>query len=135
MGKERNGILKAVWGISKELGIDKEELYILLGRETGKDHMTECSDDELRKLLRVLAFYKDKEKLQQSGNGPSDKQLKYIRDMEKQLGWNNEPERLRGFVKKLYKVDALEWLSTAQASKVIEALKNMLKNQKKKEAV
>lgn len=122
----RNGLIKAVWGISKQLGIDKEELYILLGRETGKSGIRACSNDELQKLLKALDFFKQKDALQHGGKRLSEAQKKYIHDLAANLGWKAEPHRLQAFVKRNTGVENVSWLSPRQASNIIEGLKNML---------
>ena len=53
--------------------------------------------------------------------------------MQQELGWDDEPKRLNGFVKHMFKVDSVEWLDYRQCSDLIEALKAMAARQEKKE--
>lgn len=50
------------------------------------------------------------------------------------LGWNDDPRRIQGFVKRVAHVDRIEWLNMAQCEKVIEGLKAILARQRRKEA-
>ena len=50
------------------------------------------------------------------------------------LGWNKDPSRIQGFVKRMTGVDRLEWLNVGQCEKVIEGLKAMIARQQGKEA-
>ena len=51
---------------------------------------------------------------------------------QKELGWD-KPARVNGMCQKMFGVSAVEWLNYQQCSKLIEALKSMLKRQKEKE--
>ena len=47
-----------------------------------------------------------------------------------ELGWNDNPKRIHGFVKRVTHVERLEWLNNEQCEKVIEGLKAILKREK-----
>jgi hypothetical protein len=55
----------------------------------------------------------------------TEEQIWKIRRLEKVLGWDDNPHRLEGFVRKYYKVEKLEWLKFNDAVKLIESLKKM----------
>lgn len=123
---DRNRLIKAIWAISKQLGIDKDELHILLERETKKESMRRCSEDELKKLLKVLDFFKAKDEIQKNANRLSPAQKKYIEDLAVRLGWHGEPHRLKAFIKRNTGVEDINWLTPRHASNIIEGLKNMI---------
>ena len=50
------------------------------------------------------------------------------------LGWNDDPRRIQGFVKRVAHVDRIEWLNIAQCEKVIEGLKAILAREQRKGA-
>jgi len=58
-------------------------------------------------------------------NGASKPQLWKIQQYEKQLGWNQEPERLAAFLYRQCKKDRLLDLTGDDARKVIDGLKNL----------
>jgi len=120
----RQGIIKAVWAISRELGIDSDGLHDILFRETRQESMRIASDAELKKLLDALRLYQGEDQIH--NDMLSKKQENYIYDLARRLGWSNDPKRLQGFVKKYYHVDRVEWLKKKDASNLIESLKKML---------
>jgi hypothetical protein len=126
---ERNALIKSIWGCAHELGVGDEELHMILSRETGKDSMRAATDGELQKLLGAVRLYKDAKAVQRGGM--TEKQHRYIKDLERKLGWAGDPSRLRGFVKKYAKVDSPKWLTLKRAGKIIEGLKSLLEQQKR----
>lgn len=132
---DRKNLLKSIWSTSEKLGlhnpkeskekIKESELYLLLYRETKKTSMRECTDSELQRLLNGLKFFQQENKAKT--NMITEKQKKYIKFLERKLGWNNNQNRLRGFIKKYAKVDSIDWLTAKHASNVIEGLKKLLK--------
>ena len=127
---DRKGAIKAIWAISGNLGVTKENVYTLLSRETGKERMTDCDDSELLKFLKALDSYKSGNKAREGRI--TDKQHSFIKSLENQIGWADDPKHLRNFIKKYTKVDFLDWLTQKQASAVIEALKNIKNRMDKK---
>lgn len=119
--------IRSIWGLakSKELDLSKEELYTIIYRETGKESMKELSIKEMNRVLFVLIQMKEKQRTRPGM--ATDEQIWKIHELEKSLGWSDNPRRLKGFVKKYYKTEKLEWLKFDQASKLIESLKKTLK--------
>lgn len=128
----RNKLLKQIWGLAKQQGLTKDDVYSIVFRETRKEHMSDCSDKELERVRKVIIFIKDVNA--QRPNMATKRQMWKIEQLEKDLGWDNNPKRLRNFVKKYYHVDKLEWLKFSQASNLIDSLKNVLKKETEKRA-
>lgn len=133
--------IRTIWGLAKspELCLDEEALYAIIYRETGKEHMRELSQGEITKVCRVLGKMKDDTKRYQKrtddGGNPKTVPLRRkIYALTGELGWNNDNARINGFVKRMFKVDRIEWLTVPQCHKVIEALKKMVDREKRKEA-
>lgn len=117
-------VVKKIWAISRDLGMDKQDVYNVLLRETGKDSMRACTQKELERVLLSLRAIQGTDSARK--NRASKKQLWKLGQLEEQLGWQDEPQRLLGFVKKYYKVERLEWLTSAQAWRLIESLKKLV---------
>lgn len=89
-------------------------------------------------VIRVLGNMKDSAKKSERGrnryNGSevTENQRKKIYKLTQELGWD-KPARVNGMCQKMFGVSAVEWLNYQQCSKLIEALKSMLKRQKEKE--
>ncbi len=55
------------------------------------------------------------------------------RKLTEELGWNDNPARLNGFILKMFRVSRIEWLTVAQCYRLIEALKKILEREQEKE--
>ena len=124
--------IRTIWAIAKspELSLEEADLYALIERETGKQHMRELSQGQIDKVCRVLQQMKD------GVRAPAPKPGKRTDEggNPEELGWNDTPARLNGFILKMFKVSRIEWLTVSQCYKLIEALKKMLEREQAKEA-
>ena len=123
---------RRLWAIAKspELKLTEEEVHAIVLRETGKTSIRELTDRELAQVVQVLQQMKDSaggRKRSFSGRPETLALRNKIHALEKELGWDNDPKRLQGFVKRVTRVDRLEWLSPKQCSQVIEGLKAMIR--------
>lgn len=107
----------------------KDDVYTIVFRETGKEHMSDCTEKELEQIRKAIIFIKDANG--QRPNRATKKQLWKIRQLEKELGWDKNPARLEGFIKKYYHAEELAWLKFGQASNLIDSLKNILEKEKR----
>lgn len=132
--------IRNIWGIAKspELSLEEADLYALIERETGKQHMRELSQGQIDKVCRVLQQMKDGvrgptpkpgKRTDEGGNPQTVAQRRKIYKLTGELGWNDTPARLNGFIMKMFKVSRIEWLTVAQCYMLIEALKKMLERE------
>ena len=137
-GKKQMSI-RTLWAIAKspELRLSEEDLHAVVYRETGKESMRKLTQGEIRKLARILQNMKDgvswrtrSRRTDEGGNVNTVAQRRKIYVLCEKLGWNDDPRRIHGFVKRITHVDRLEWLNNAQCEKVIEGLKAMLARKK-----
>lgn len=126
----RNQTLKRIWGLAKQQGLSKEDVYTIVYRETGKEHMTDCTDRELERVVKAIIAIKDVNAWRPGM--ATKRQLWKIHELEHQLGWAENPKRLQAFVEKYYHVQKLEWLRFEQAIACIDSLKNVLEKEKEK---
>ncbi len=122
--------MRKIHVIAREQGMDNDLLHIYVEIVTGKDSLKKLSINEAIKVINGLERKASKDR---SGR-MTKKQYAYINDLMKKLGWvdesgNPDNKRLDGFCQKRFSVDNHNWLTSAAASKVIEGLKNMIKNQ------
>jgi len=113
---------KQIWSIGRKLGMDEADIRAVLSRETGKDSMRACTDQELQRVVIAMRQLQG----ESSGDRASFKQVGLIRRLEASLGWSEQPERLRAYLRKYYRVDKPEWLTKAQAWRATESLKKVL---------
>lgn len=116
------GQIAKIFVLAKENGIDNEMLHDLIKAMFNRNSLKKLSFIQAGKLIERL------------GGRKSNSQESYIKALEKQLGWNSNPERLKGFIKMMFKKENLKKLTKKERSKLIEALKNMkLREQNAKE--
>lgn len=120
-------VIKKIWATSKRIGMEKEDVYAVLKRETGKESMRDCSQKELERVYLSLQSIQGFDNFR--GNRATKRQLWKIKQLEQQLGWQDEPQRLQGFLKKFYQVEHFEWLTSEQAWRCIESLKKLLEKE------
>lgn len=139
-----HGSIKAIWGLAKspELSLDDENLYALIERETKKDSMRKLSQSEIDHVCRILQNMKEEQtrksrrKRTDTGGVEATKDLrKKIYILTGRLGWNNNNNRINGFVRKNFGIDRIEWLSVTQCMKLIEILKKMVKREEGKDGL
>ncbi len=132
--KRFQATIRMLWAIAKspELNLDEENLYAVVSRETGKDSMTKLTQPELNQVARVLQGMKDRaggrkpaKRTDEGGNPATTAQRRKIYALCGELGWNDNPNRIQGFVKRMSGIDRIEWLNKKQCAVVIEALKKM----------
>lgn len=116
-------LMRRLWAVSHEYGLDKDMLHELCLEELGEEHISSLSDKQAKYLIGRIQG-KNVQKPAPRGM-ITNEQKKYIKDLEQQLGWDDNPARLAGFIKKYAKTDVIDWLTVRQASKVIEGLKVM----------
>lgn len=117
-----------------------EDLHALVYRETGKASIKALTQGQINEVTRVLQNMKDgvsrstrPKRTDEGGDARTIQQRRKIYALTESLGWNDNPQRIQGFVKRMTGVDRLEWLNVAQCEKVIEGLKAILKRQERKE--
>ncbi|MFD3260855.1 regulatory protein GemA [Paenibacillus lentus] len=115
---------KLIWTIGKKLGMEEQDIRGVLFRETGKESMRKCSEQELERVVLALRQLQGEEG--HTGNRATKRQVWMIRELERTLGWSDNPARLQSFLKKYYKTEQPEWLTRAQAWRAIESLKKIL---------
>lgn len=114
---------KLIWTIGRKLGMKETDIRAVLHRETGKDSMRQCSEQELRRVVFVLRQLQGEQHF--TGNRATKRQIWKIRQYEQELGWADRPQRLQSFLHKYYRTERPEWLTRGQAWKAIESLKKL----------
>ena len=130
---ERLRYIKLIHVARRELHMDDDTYRMMLSGMKGLDGATSTADLSVPNLLKVLEQLKQrgfKVRPNAAGKRPkaNDEQSKKIRSLWLTLhglGAVRDPseEALAKFVLNMTKVSALQWLNTAQASRVIENLK------------
>lgn len=117
--------------------MSEEELHLLVARETGKESLRLLNKNEIKLIVTVLASMKasvnGKKTYGKTGNKATTNQRRKILKLIQELGWEDNPDRINGFVWRMFKINRLEWVNADQCSQLIEALKKMIERKKEKE--
>lgn len=126
-------ILKKLYAVSKEYGIDNDLLHDMVFSEFNIDSLKKLNDSQGLAVIEIISGKKQYYKKGSAKGMASESQKKYILDMADKLGWGDNPTRISGFLKKYAKVESIEWLTMRGASKVIEGMKKMIERINKNE--
>ncbi|PWM21329.1 MAG: regulatory protein GemA [Oscillospiraceae bacterium] len=125
-GHAQQYTIGTIFGLGKSLGLSPEDTKEMAYSLSGKDSLRKLTQREINEVCYGMVAYKERKAPElQNPNRASEQQLYRIREYERLLGWDDNPDRLAAFLKNRFKTPAVEWLSKVQASKVIEALKRM----------
>lgn len=113
--------MKKIFILAKEQGLDNEMLHSHVFSITQKEHIGELTKAEGIDVINALNPHRSQKP--RGNNMASNKQKNYIKGIAKDMQWNKE--RLNGFIKKIGGVDDINFLTKANASKVIEGLKKL----------
>ncbi|MGF9798635.1 regulatory protein GemA [Brevibacillus agri] len=117
-------MLRKIWALAREISITEEDLRAIVQQVTGQSSLSGLTKPQASLIIDRLNEYAGKTQ-PRPRNRLSKAQRWKIKELEKALGWDDEPKRLSGFIKKFYKVDRIEWLTPQAAGRLIESLKKM----------
>ncbi len=115
---------KLLFVLAKQRGMDNELLHSYVETQTGKQSIAEVTTQEAKILIDNL-----QEKKQTAKGYITEKQLKYVKGLCQCLSW--EEKALRQFIEKQYGISNVNWLTSKQAAKLIEGLKNIWEKDKR----
>jgi phage gp16-like protein len=122
---------KMIWVLAGQIGLDDEGLHELVRGATGKESLKGLSYAETAAVIEALrkAGARAKKKRQAKARLPENvteivtpEQRRMILFLEKKMGWETNPERLKGFSRRIIKRDAAR--TKREAQMLILALKN-----------
>ncbi|BFH11109.1 hypothetical protein J6TS7_21670 [Paenibacillus dendritiformis] len=114
--------IKNIFGLARQARMDNEELHTLVLSLTGSNSIKALSKAQGIKVIDRLNMMLGKFK---PSSRATSNQIWQIHKLAEELGWKSDPRRLRRFLEKQQGVSHTAYLSPAQASNVIEALKAM----------
>ncbi len=124
--------LKAIWTVGRQLGMDSDRLHEFVFGITGKKSIKALSVSEAAEVIDSLieAGARIKKKRKPRRDLPPNvvelvtcDQVQFIKYLEKQLGWQDNPERLKGFLRRIIKREGIR--TKQEGIKVIQGLKSM----------
>ncbi|MCR4442946.1 MAG: regulatory protein GemA [Peptococcaceae bacterium] len=130
MGKTKEispGQIKKLWASARENGLEEDDLRQLIKNLTGSEKISTMTSDQAVRVIDILTG-----KTEYRPGFASKEQLWKIKQLATELGWGDNPKRLRGFIKKYAGVENMKWLRERQASNIIEGLKKIQQRQNQK---
>lgn len=125
--------IKKIYATAKELNLDNELLHTFIFNLIGCEHISALTVYEANQIIDEIEYKKTGVRKQQyRSNMATDDQIYKIHALERELGWNDNPRRLKGFMRKYCKTDNERWLTFDKASNLIEALKKVIDREKNK---
>lgn len=116
---------RIVFGLAKEVGLSTDNLRDLAVQLTGQDSLRTLSEGDVKKVIARLRELRGQKHIENHRPGrATGAQLWKQRELAAELGLTDA--QLTAFVRRMTKVDRLEWQSQEHASNVIEALKKMV---------
>ncbi|MCM1304590.1 MAG: regulatory protein GemA [Lachnospiraceae bacterium] len=122
--------MRKIHVLARDQGLDNDLLHVHIQTLTGRDSLKKLSLGEAARVIDSLE------------HGLSDrmtwKQGCLMNQLLEELGWTDaqgkpDHKRLDGFCSKRFGVDSHRWLTRGDASKVIEGLKNMIREKEDKD--
>jgi hypothetical protein len=132
--------IKLIWVLARQLGMESDELHDVVSGVTGKNSIRVLSVADATDVIEVLvrAGGRIRKKRKIAPILPSNvveivtrKQSRLIKHLERRLGWQDNPQRLKGFTKRIIKREGVR--TKQEAIKVIEGLKSMARRARRKD--
>lgn len=127
MAKITSAQMKKIYAVAKEYNIETiqgskhDQLHDIVYEVTRQRSISELTKEQAISVIDRITGAKVI-----GVERATARQVGYIRDLAKQLGWHNNPKRLEGFIRKYTKIEKLEWISVRDASNIIEGLKRQV---------
>ena len=118
--------IKKIFALGRDAGLGNEELHELVTAVTGSE-----SIKDLEKSQGIQVIDRLNNLLGLAPNRASNKQVWQINKLAEELGWQDNPKRLRGFLESQQQVSHSKYLKPSQANDVIEALKAIKRREQK----
>jgi len=134
--------IQVMWVLARQLGMADENLHDFVREQTGKHSIKGLSGSEGGEIIDSLieAGAKVKKKRKPRRDLPPNvvelatpEQIRFIKYLEKQLGWQDNPERIKGFLKHTIKKETIR--TKQDGVKAIQGLKSMADRKTRKEAL
>lgn len=125
--------LRCICALGRKAGMDADDLRGNAHRIGGVDSLKELSSYEASRLideLRTRLGEMPGIPAQSAAGMATPAQERMIYRLEREMGWFDNPARLRGWLKRRFGREEARWLTTSQASQAIEGLKAMRDGQR-----
>ncbi|HWP96431.1 MAG TPA: phage protein GemA/Gp16 family protein [Syntrophomonadaceae bacterium] len=132
MKKISSGQMKRIYATARKLGIDNELLHDMVETQCKKKHISDLTMIQAGRMIDRLGQMEGRVITNTAGRKVplvTKRQRYKIDQLVTQLGWDDNPKRLKGFCKKYTGVDNPDWMTKEQAWRLIEGLKALLQRE------
>lgn len=126
ISKATHAQLKAMFALGNKLGMDTEDLRGVAYRIGGVESLKALSKREAGRMIEELKRRAGEPTESRSPNRATEPQRRMINALVRQMGWADQPERLRGWLRRYCGAEDIRFLTPEQAGKAIDGLKAML---------
>lgn len=116
---------RKIYAMARKNGIGNDELHDIVYGLTGCESIKSLSKQQAIRVIDRLNVLTGVEK--NVPNRATEAQQAYILRLAREMGWSDDPARLRGFLEAKAGVSDVRFLSINSAGKIIEALKAIRK--------
>lgn len=113
--------IRMIHALARETGLDADTLYTIAHSVSGKESLRALTRSQAARLIDRLQVLAGKAK--DIPDRASQAQQNYIHALAREMGWAEDPKRLRRFLETRAGVSDVRFLSIRAAGQVIEALK------------
>ncbi|MDO5300108.1 MAG: DUF1018 domain-containing protein [Clostridia bacterium] len=122
--KASAGQVKAIWALGRKLGMDRDDLHAIAYRISGVESISTLTAWQAGRMIDELRM-RAGETVRTGDGRATAAQQRMIAMLVRQMGWADQPERLRGYIRRMCGADDVRFLTPQQASCVIDGLKAM----------
>lgn len=130
MDKISKAQMRKIYALAREKKVDNDLLHSIVKNRCGQEHISGLTVGEAAAVIDHLEGRGNDRTVPLPTGRPlhlaTKKQMYKIHELEKMLGWLDNPARLRGFCKKYAGVDNPDWMTKQQAWRIIEGMKALV---------
>lgn len=113
--------IRMIHALARETGLDDDTLHDIAHSVSGKESLRALTRSQAARLIDRLQVLAGKAK--DIPDRASQAQQNYIHSLAREMGWAEDPKRLRRFLETRAGVSDVRFLSIRAAGQIIEALK------------
>ena len=115
--------LRMIYGMAKKIGMDNDELHCMVHGLTGCESLRALDTRQGARVIDRLNALAGVERTPPNRASPAQQRM--ILGLARDMGWMEDPARLRGFLESRAGVSDVRYLPPAAAGRIIEAMKAM----------
>lgn len=123
--------IRMIYGIGRRNDLDDDMIHSIAWTLFNKESLKELTCRQASQMIDCMRR-RTGEAMDPIPGWASEDQRKYIFGLAAKLGMTEEPKRLRRFLRARFGVDDVAFLTSQNASKVIEGLKAMVQRENRK---